>query len=72
MHEATVSTPDKLRDVLVDDLKRRQYVLDADVLEHTTALASIDPAPNGNGKPYWNLFWCMVSCIFLIFPFFFY
>nr|CAH0101671.1 unnamed protein product [Daphnia galeata] len=50
MHETSVSTPDNLRDILVDDVKRRQYVLDADVVEHTTALASIGPATNKNGE----------------------
>ena len=49
MHETSVSTPDNLREILVDDVKRRQYVLDADVVEHTTALASIGPATNKNG-----------------------
>ncbi|XP_057370306.1 sphingomyelin phosphodiesterase 3-like [Daphnia carinata] len=50
MHEPIVSTAEALRHVLIDDVKRRQYVLDADVVEQTTALASIDPSTNEDGK----------------------
>uniref|UniRef100_A0A0P5XL57 Sphingomyelin phosphodiesterase 3 n=1 Tax=Daphnia magna TaxID=35525 RepID=A0A0P5XL57_9CRUS len=50
MHEPIVSTADALRHVLIDDVRRRQYVLDADVEEQTTALASIDPSTDKNGK----------------------
>lgn len=50
MHEPAVSSPDGLRDVLIDDVIRRRYILDADVVEHTAALASIDPATNKDGR----------------------
>lgn len=49
MHDPPVSTPKNFRNVLIDDLKRRYYLLDADVLEHTLALASIEPTPNNQG-----------------------
>ena len=50
MHEPVVATPEKLRNVLIDDVKRRHYILDADVLEQTRDLASIDPAKNIDGN----------------------
>ena len=46
MHEDPVVTPDKFRGVLCDDVKRRHFILDADVKEHTMALASIDAVRN--------------------------
>ena len=49
MHEPAVASPNALRRVLIDDLSRRYYVLDADVVEHTAALASCDPLANANG-----------------------
>lgn len=49
MHEPAVSTPKNLRHVLIDDVKRRHYVLDADVVEQTMALANIEPTPNDRG-----------------------
>lgn len=50
MHEDPVVTPDKFRGVLCDDVKRRHFILDADVKEHTMALASIDAVRNQEGK----------------------
>ena len=49
MHEEAVISPDTFRDVLIDDVKRRHYILDADVKEHTMALASIGPTTNHEG-----------------------
>lgn len=49
MHDSVVSTPESLRNVLIDDIARRHYVLDADVVEHTTALATIEPTKNKEG-----------------------
>lgn len=70
MHEPIVSTADALRHVLIDDVRRRQYVLDADVEEQTTALASIDPSTdkNGNSKiPFFALLLCGGICFIIFF-----
>lgn len=60
MHEPAVSSPGSLRDVLIDDVLRRHYILDADVVEHTAALASVDPATNQDGKQIFQLFYLIV------------
>ena len=49
MHESAVSSPENLRNVLIDDLKRRHYIIDANVVEQTLALASVDATPNEKG-----------------------
>ena len=60
MHEDPVVTPDKFRGVLCDDVKRRHFILDADVKEHTMALASIDAVRNQEGEhgEQINVFFC--------------
>ena len=50
MHEACVSTAESFRRVLMDDLRRRFYIIDADVQEQTIALASVEPEPNKDGQ----------------------
>jgi len=50
MHESTVTTAEGFRRVLIDDVRRRFYILDADVQVHTKALASADATPDENGK----------------------
>jgi len=42
--------PGDFRDILVDDVRRRHFVLDADVEEQTFALMTVDPRPDHDGN----------------------
>lgn len=50
MHEPAVCTPVSLRNVLLDDCRRRHYILDADVPKQAKSQSFVEePAPNQEG-----------------------
>ena len=50
LHMPEMRHPDSFRDILVDDVRRRHYVNDGDVTEHTFELMTSKPAPNSRGE----------------------
>merc|ERR1712128_310358 len=55
MRQLKLNTPemqdkDIFHDILVDDVRRRHYILDADVVEQTFDLMVCDPQPDENGE----------------------
>ncbi|TRY67707.1 hypothetical protein TCAL_02291 [Tigriopus californicus] len=50
IHDEEVSTPEDFRSILVDDVLRRYYILDADVEVQTTELMVCDPRPDSEGQ----------------------
>ena len=59
MRQLKLNTPEMqdkeiFRDILVDDVRRRHYILDADVVEQTFDLMVCDPKPDENGEGEWQ------------------
>ena len=50
LHDEKIDSPEKFRRVLIDDVERRNYIIDADVEVQTTDLMFCPPKPNENGE----------------------
>ena len=50
LHTPEMRNPRQFKEILVDDVRRRHYVLDADVEEQTFDLMTIGPSTNESGE----------------------
>lgn len=50
LHTPEMRDPDKFRDILVDNVRRRHYIVDADIEEQTLELMDSKPKPNAAGE----------------------
>jgi sphingomyelin phosphodiesterase 3 len=50
LHTPEMRDPASLREILLDDVRRRHYILDADVEEQTMELMTAGPRPDGRGE----------------------
>lgn len=55
LHTPEMRSPERFKDILVDDTRRRHYMLDADVEEQTMDLMTIGPKTNHAGEVRGNL-----------------
>ena len=50
LHRPEMRDPETFREILIDDVRRRHYINDADVEEHSFELMTSKPRPNATGE----------------------
>lgn len=62
MHEPEVTSPENLRNVLMNDTERKHYVIDADILEDSSTGQTGDPINNIKGNEHLSILFITILC----------